>query len=297
MLINKEQNPIILPLTIDGIFKMYFEDPSNLPELRCFLKAYLELSDEDLSSIQVLNPGLLKDNITDKSFTVDLLLKTKSGEAIHIEMQASPHKNFKERFQLYNARKAGQQIKVGENYSKVRRTISLVITTFQVFNDSEKSHEKIIMRRENGKIFTNVQELNIIDLTKTETDKTVEQEKYLWGKLFQVTTLEELKMIAKTSEEMAEATDKLLKISADEHAQAYALSRENAEFAKRLHEQGLRDEAIEEGTRQGTRQGESNKAIEIAKKMLCRGDSIEDITELTDLSIQKVKELDLQRLE
>lgn len=169
MLINKEQNPIILPLTIDGIFKMYFEDPSNLPELRCFLKAYLELNDEDLSSIQVLNPGLLKDNITDKSFTVDLLLKTKSGEAIHIKMQTSPHKNFKERFQLYNARKAGQQIKVRENYSKARRTISLVITTFQVFKDSE-----YLMRRENGKIFTNVQKLNIISLTKTETDKTVE---------------------------------------------------------------------------------------------------------------------------
>jgi len=242
---NKKQDPVILPLTIDGIFKLYFENPRNLPELRRFLRAYLEISDDDLSTIQVLNPGLLKDDISEKGFTVDLLLKTKSGNALHIEMQTSEHTNYKERFQLYNARKAGQQIKVGEKYSKVRRTISLIVTDFPVFDDSEKSHERIVMRRENGKIFTNVQELNFIDLTKTETDEENNKEKYLWGKLFKVETWEDLKLIAKESKEMEEAADKLLQVSADERAQAYAFSREGSEFARRLHEQGIRDEAEE----------------------------------------------------
>ena len=154
MLKNKETTTELLPLTIDGIFKMYFEEPKNLPELKNFLKAYLELSDEELSTIQILKPGLLKDNVDNKAFTVDLLLKTRLGNALHIEMQTNPHKNFKERFQLCNARKAGQQVKVGEDYSKVRRTISLIITNFQVFNDTNKAYEKIVMRRENGKIFT-----------------------------------------------------------------------------------------------------------------------------------------------
>ena len=54
-------------------------------------------------------------------------------------------------------------------------------------------------------------------------------------------------MVAKESEEMAEAAEKLLQISADERAQAYAFSRDNSEFARKLHEQGIREEGIEEG--------------------------------------------------
>ena len=284
---NAKQNTTILPLTIDGIFKLFFENPRNLPELRRFLKAYLELSDDDLSVIQVLNPGLLKDNIGDKGFTVDLLLKTKSDNALHIEMQTSSQINFKERFQLCNARKAGQQVKVGEDYSKVRRTISLIVTTFLVFDDSEKSHEKIVMRRENGKVFTNVQELNFIDLTKAGTDEEDNREKYLWSKLFKVKTLEELEMIAEESKEMAEAADKLLHLSADERAQAYAESRENSEFAQRLHEQGIREEAREEGWEEGREE----RDLEIAASMLADNFPLSTISKHTNLSIEELEKL------
>lgn len=277
MLENKERNPIILSLTIDGVFKLYFEDPRNLSELRRFLKSYLELSDGELSTIQVLNPGLLKDRVDDKGFTVDLLLKTKSGNDVHIEMQTNSHTNFKERVQLCNSRKAGQQVKVGQDYSHVKRTISLIITDFRVFKDTETYHEKIMMRRENGKVFTNAQEINLIDLTKI--DMTGGKEKYLWGKLFKARTKEDLEMLAKESEEMAQATEKLFQISADERAQAYAFSRENSEFARKLHEQGIREEVREEAK------------LETAKKLLAKGMLIEDIIDVTGLTVEEIKNL------
>lgn len=279
MLENKKTTPAILQLTIDGIFKMYFEDPRNLPELRRFLKAYLELSDDDLSTIQILNPGLLKDDFNDKGFTVDLLLTIKSGDSLHIEMQTNDHTNFKERVQLCNARKAGQQVKVGETYSQVKRTISLVVTNFPVFSDNKKFHEKILMRREDGEIFTNVQELNLIDLTRVSFEEPNSTEKYLWAKLFQVTTLEELEMVAKESEEMAEAAEKLLRISADERAQAYALSRDNAAFARQLHEHGLREESRDKRT------------IEIIENGLKNDIPIETITIMTGLSAEEIEKL------
>ena len=145
-MLNKKLNPKILSLTIDGIFKMYFENPQNLPQLRKFLKAYLKLSDDEMSTLQVLNPSMLRDDIGDKRFTVDLLIKLKSGHVLHIEMQTSSEKNFKARFQLCNARKAGQQVKVGEDYDQIRRTITLIVTNFNVFPDSKRSHEKVLMR-------------------------------------------------------------------------------------------------------------------------------------------------------
>jgi len=85
-------------------------------------------------------------------------------------------------------------------------------------------------------------------LTKIENEK--DKEKKLWGRLLKTETMEELEMVAKESPEMAEAADKLLVLSADKHAQAYAFSRESSEFARRLHEQGIRDESREEGRKE-----------------------------------------------
>jgi len=290
------------------------------------------LSDDDLSTIQILNAGLPKDNIKDKGFTVDLLLTIQSGDALHIEMQTGDHKNFKERVQLCNARKAGQQMKVGEMYHeirRVRRTISLVITTFPVFKKDGTFHEKIVMRRENGEIFTKAQELNIIDLTKIDLEDSMNREKYLWAKLFQVTTMEELEMIAKETAEMAEAAEKLLQISADERAQAYAFSYENAVFARAVYEQDFQDEVIERAEKEVTERiknkvteqiehemkerledeinkiqealhAETNKtrealqderALEIAKSLLLMGLCSEDISEATGISIVEVEKL------
>jgi len=291
MLKNEELNPTILPLTIDGIFKMYFEDPKNLPELRRFLKAHLDLGDSDLSTIEVLNPGLPKDNIEDKGFTVDLLLKTNSNNDIHIEMQTNSHQSFKERVQLYNARKAGQQVKAGQDYRDAKRTISLIVTDFRVFADSEDYHETVMMRRKNGKVFTSVQEINIIDLTKLGTEEANDREKYLWGKLFKVQTKEELEMLAKESEEMAQAVEKLLEISADERAQAYALSRDNADFARRLHEHGIRKKATAEGHAEGLEQGLEQGRLEIARKMLAKGMPVEDVLEITNFPVERIEKL------
>jgi len=273
----------ILPLTIDGIFKIYFEDPRNLPELRDFLFTHIELEADDLESITVLNPGLPKDNISDKGFTVDLLLKTKSENDIHLEMQTNPHLNFKERVQLYNARKAGSQLKIGEEYNQTKRTVSLIITDFQVFDDANDYQESIFMCRKNGKLFTNVQEIHIIDLTKINSVASNERQKYLWGKLLKTETTEALEMLAKESEIMAKATQKLIQISADERVQAYAMSRENSEFARRIHEHGLMEQGIE--------QGEHKKTIEIARKLIKKGTSISDISEITGLSEQETKQL------
>jgi len=317
-----EEQIAILPLTIDGVFKMYFEDPRNLPQLRDFLITHLELENDDLDTIQILNPGLPKDGINDKGFTVDLLLKTKLGNDIHLEMQTSTHMSFEARIQLYNARKAGGQIKVGQDYTNMKRTISLVITKFSVFKDADDYHETILMRRKNGKVFTNAQEIHIIDLTKINSIKTNERQKYLWGMLFMVETKEELEMLAKESTEMADATEKLIEVSADERAQAYALSRENAEFARLLHETGLREqmeqqteqmkqqieqkkqqleqnekeyqEALEAATEQATHQGIELGTIETAKRMLAENVTADFISKVTNLKMEKIQALQLE---
>ena len=70
-------------------------------------------------------------------------------------------------------------------------------------------------------------------------------------------------MIAKESTEMSEAADKLLQLSADERAQAYAFSHESSEFARKLHEQGIREEGKKE-----EREGNISKMIRIMRDLV-----------------------------
>ena len=298
---KEAQETKILPLIIDGIFKMYFENPDNSSQLQSFLLAHIEIDQDDLLEIHVLNPGLPKANVDNKGFTVDLLLKTKSGNDIHVEMQTSKEPYFKERVQLYNARTAGQQLKVGQKYHDAKRTISLIIIDFNLFGDYNRYHENLFMRRDNGEIFTKTQEINIVNLQQVDESKCEKQ--YLWGKLLKAKTAEELEMIANKSEEMKIATEKLFEVSADDMARAYALSEEYRQYqihmskvaakqeAKKREEEAKKRE--EEATISGLQQGEISKAIEITKKLLSKGMSVEDVADGTGLSVEEVKELNI----
>ena len=98
-------------------------------------------------------------------------------------------------------------------------------------------------------------------------------------------------MIASKSEEWSAAANKVLELSADEIAQAYAFSHESSEFARRLHEQGIREEAIEEGIEQGREEGLEKGIEKVAKNMLAMGLSLEDVVKASGLCIDVVKKM------
>jgi predicted transposase/invertase (TIGR01784 family) len=52
-----------------------------------------------------------------------------------------------------------------------------------------------------------------------------------------------------------------------------------------------KEEGIKEGKEEGIKEGAKNKAIEMAKKMLIKGISLEEISELTDLAIKDIEKL------
>ena len=62
------------------------------------------------------------------------------------------------------------------------------------------------------------------------------------------------------------------------------------EGIKKGLEKGLR-QGLAEGEKTGRKEGEKNTSIEIAKRMLLKGMSTEDIAELTKLTIKEIKEL------
>jgi len=106
---------------------------------------------------------------------------------------------------------------------------------------------------------------------------------YNWLQLIKSESMEEIHMLKNRSEAIGKAVNVLEYLSQDEQARELYESREK----------GLKDynSAINSATREGEKRGASDKAIEIAKKLLSRGDSVEEIKMMTGLTEQEIKDL------
>ena len=203
----------------------------------------------------------------------------------------------------YNARDFASQLRRGENYVKLKSAISLVIVDFEMFDDTDDYYEHILFRRKNRKIFTKAQQFFIIDLTKLPNELT--KPLHFWGKLFKVETEEQLRMLMEESEEMKEAGEKLLELSADKEAQEIVQARKDSQWAWN-HMINATEERVREETKMRVREEERKKSdeekaellqqmeereIANVKKMIDDDFSVEMIEQYTGLSMARIKQL------
>ena len=273
----------ILSLRNDAVFKLFFTREENIPELKAFLKATTHLTDEDLVEIQILNPILKKGHLQDKDFIVDIRIKDNGGNFTHLEMQMRRHEAFIEKVVAYNSRQYAAQLSRGQNYIDLKKSISLVITDFPMFDDTEEYFEYIAYRRENRKIFTNAQEYFILDLTKLPSD--IVDTKEMWGALFKADNEEELRSLMTQFDEINEACEKLVDLSEEKYAQQIAIAREDSEWAAKHTKYHLTKRVHAEGKTEGL--------LEAARKLLSTGMLAEDVANILDIELENILKLNV----
>jgi len=290
----------ILPLTNDVVMQMYFTRKGNEEQLKQFIKAVTHLTDDDLAKVQVENPKLQKDKVGHKDFIVDVNVTTKTGQRINIDVQVQNHANFIERMVAYNARNYASQLDRGEDYEKLRESISIVVVKFPLFKDTAEFYEHILFRRNNRKIFTTAQQFYIIDLTKLPDELT--DSKTRWAALFNAQSQEELKMLSRDYEELRAAADKLIELSADKEVRYLAQRRRDGEMLRKTLEadaerRGLErgfERGLESGLERGLVQGRDERNVEIAKSLLTTDMSFDEIAIHSGLPIEQIQILALE---
>jgi len=135
--------------------------------------------------------------------------------------------------------------------------------------------------QEAGVEFSDLMEIHTLELNKlpTSTDGT---ELYDWAKFIDAETEEELDMLTERNPQFGPTVVKLRELSADEKARdAY----ERREKARRDHNMYVRD---------AERKGRTEGILNVARRMLGRGKSIEEIAGDTGLTLKEVESLQLQ---
>ena len=284
---NMKKEIKILSPKLDVVFHMLFGEQKHE---RITKKLIGDVIGEKVETIELeQTPYLWGEQAEDKVGIIDVRATINNKNPVDIEMQIVDNKNIEKRILYYWSKLYLKQLKVGENYNKLNRSIGIIFLDYKIEKlEKLPIHTKWqIINTENGKtVLTEDLEIHIIELLKIK-EKEEEGDLRKWIIFLENPEGEETKKMAKEDEEIKEAIEALEEISADEAKVRIAELREKY-IADRESEL---ETAEEKGIKQGIKQGMKNEKKEIAKKLKAKNMPIEEIIEITGLTKKEIEEI------
>lgn len=278
--------------TNDYVFKRIFGKVGNEKITKGLLSSILgqEVKNVNLEGNTILE----KDLLDDKMGILDIKAKIDEKYLCDIEMQVINNNNIEKRLMYYWSKLYISGIKQGENYSNLNKTISILISNYEIENLKaiQKYHTEWKIREKDYQktILTDVLEIHIIELPKIEEALKYEEisknRLLVWTKfLINPDNLEENEM--ENNEDIKQAKEEVDKMKQSEYeARIAELRMKHIMDSKSIEEYGF-DKGLEKGKEEGKYQNQIN----IARKMLEKKIPIEEIAEITELTVEEIKAL------
>ena len=269
------------PPKMDIIFQAIFGEVGSENITKDFLEKILKRKIEKISLDK--NPILGRELKDDKLGVLDIITELDGKEKCNIEMQLIDKNNIIERMLYYWSKMYTRQIKAGDDYNKLEKTIVILIADFNIKGLEELEYHstwKIIETNSVKKlILTDKFELDIIELLKIKGRENEKDQLLDWLIFLENPESERVTRKMEENENLKEAVEKLDRISEDEKMQRIIELREKAirdEHA--IYAKGV-DDGIEKGI------------MKIAKSMLKKGMNVSDIIEITGLTKEEIEKL------
>ena len=276
-----------LDLTNDYVFKRVFGYAGS--ELITNRLLSLITNQKISNLILDCDPILERDLIDDKVGILDIKARVGDTMVCDIEMQVVDQNNIIERILFYWSKMYSEELKRGNGYINLKKTIVILIADFEIktFNEIQKYITKWNIREKDylNCVLTDLLEIYIIELPKFNMDGPntgSTHELDTWVKFIknpEVITMED----EKNDKALKNAKKVLKKISEDEHERRLAELRQKyiwdqQAFVATGYSNGLKD-GIEQGIKQ------------IILSMLEQELSFEEISKLTKVDIEEIKKI------
>lgn len=253
---NKITEPefIMLP-SVDFCFQELMEDETIR---RGFISAILDVSPEEITSVELLPKKLRKKHKEDKYGILDVRARLRSGEQINIEMQSVPYDYWQERSLFYLGKMYVDQIHEGED-----------------------THRDM---------YTDKFEIHILELPKLAKYEYPQTELLRWAQFFGSKNRREIQMLTEKDEYIRKAYDKLEEISADEEKRLLYEERQKAIRDHRHMIASGRREGLREGRCEGLREGKREglqQINQLNQKLIADGRTDDLIRACSDEEFQK----------
>ena len=270
----------------DIAFRKIFGNENRKEVLISFLNAVLLLeNDKKIVSVDILTPYQLPALKGGKETIVDVKAKDQSDKNYIVEMQTGGEPlaevdGFDKRVLYYASKSYSSQIDRGDLYEKLNPTFFIGILDFEVTKNKDYISRHKIIDTETGENFITDIEFNFIELPKfqkKETELTTIIDQWVYF----IKNSEDLTVIPESVKDEGlrnayEDADKHNWTRAELDAYDYVLMREQDDRGR-----------ITFATRKALQQ----RDIDITKKILTLGVSIEDTAKGTGLTVEQVRKL------
>jgi predicted transposase/invertase (TIGR01784 family) len=219
--------PIDYGFTNDYMFRVILQ--KNQRVLKSLICALLHMEEDFIQTLTVTNPIKLGEAIDEKTFMLDIAILMNNHSYVNLEMQVLNELNWQDRSLSYLCR-SFDQLHAGQDYTEVGPAIHIGFLDFCPFPEYPEFYASYkLLNIKNHHVYSRKFVLNVIDLTHIhlacEEDKAYEID--YWARLFKATTWEELKMIAEKNPNLAEASESLYTMNADDLVRAKCRARDD----------------------------------------------------------------------
>ena len=271
----------------DRAFKEVFLNPNNSDLLKALLEFILKIKIDEL---EIKKTELLSGNVNVKDKRVDAIVHT-GNKKIEIEINSQNKDYLHTRSTAYICNIYQSNANVGDTYNENTDIIQVNLTWGLGRNNDEMKIYKIM--NEKGELYVKnfiIYEINMDYYDKIWYSKNEDEIKKNLYMIMLDLDKKELKNMPKDKIVDKYITNVTI-VNNDPEFQKYMSEEED----KRKIQNSLLSEAKEEGytsgINDGISKGENKKSIEIAKNMLNKNMSIEDISDITGLSIEEINKL------
>ena len=272
----------LLDPKMDFIFKNIFGSENNKEILISFLNATLK-SEDKIKSVFIKNGDIEKEHLSDKFSRLDIKAITDKNEHINIEIQMKNEYNMIQRTLYYWSKLYEGQLKEGDNYSKLSRTICINILNFSYLNN-DKFHSAFRLKDiETNDELTDVQEIHFIEIPKLKDNSDEKDMLVAWTEFLKDPESEKVRTLEMSIEEIRRARQELVRISSDDRQRGLYNMRKKA----MLDESDALYNAEQKGKLAGLKEGKT----EMVKGLLLSNVDIEIIKTTSGLTIDEINDI------
>lgn len=240
-----------------------------------FLSNILE---EKIENVKILNARLIADKINNRRQTVDILLKI-DNKIINIELNTSYNTNVKKRNIFYLCNVATHSIRKGKNFININEILQININ-FGV-NKKDSDYEYILYDKKKNKEYIKLLKIKEINIDYYKKKMYNNNKLTTKDKILAMLDLElnELKILGKGDKMIEKAIKNLEKVNEDDMCVELMSEEEELRMWKNTY------------LLEGEMKGEKKGIKKIAKNMIEKSFSIQDIIDTTGLTKEEIMRL------
>lgn len=302
----EEKNERYINPYTDFGFKKLFGTEVNKDLLISFLNSLFVGKKAEILDVEHLNAEHLGDGYGDRRAVFDVYCKTADGGRFIVEMQKAEQEYFKDRSLYYSTFAIREQAVKGKEWDyHLEDVYTIGVLNFTFPNDEYPAdsfrHEIMLKDVEDNHVF--YEKLTFLYLEMPKFNKTEDELVTMFDKwMFVLRNLSRLldrpkalqERVFKKLFEQAE----IAKYTPVERREYEASVKDYWDYYSTMKTANLKGraeglaEGLVKGRAEGRAEGEKQKGIDIAKKMKAKGMSLEDIADMTGVSVKDIENMD-----